>query len=136
MVLLVCSITAATIRALFSFVLNAEVAVVGICFLVFAMLAELLLGKNHLRKGRLTLAYILYSSALSIGGQYCLFLFTDSFVEGFVQSIHPDFMSQLQKFAQPWVWAILILVTWVAAFAGAMLGRRMLNKSMRRAGIV
>lgn len=114
-----------------------EGMIVALSFIICAIVADLVIGKNRLNFKKILLGYLIYSCNLSIGGQFRLFVFTDDYLEWASKGgLNETYVESMRKIATFGNWAICIIATLVAALIGAYIGKALLKKHLERAGIV
>lgn len=122
---------------LFFMVRGWENMLVALSMLVFALLAELIIGKDRLNMKRITIAYVVYTAFLSIGGSAGMFLNTDVYCDNALsRGVSPDMVEALRGLLNYGTWAIMIAATAVASVLGIYLGRSLLKKHLKKAGLV
>ena len=108
----------------------------GAVILVFAAVADLVIGKDRTNFKKLSIAYLIIAAAFEIGTQVRLFLFTNDYLEQAVRigldQTYIDYLAANATFA---TWGIFIAVTVVAAFVGLFVGKRLAGRQLKTAGI-
>ena len=111
--------------------------IVAAFFVVFAIIAELILGNDRKNFKRITVSYIVFAMWNAIGGQFRLFATTDSYLEYAknlgLSEVYIDF---LRSQANYFTWAIVILGSVVTAVIGIYLSRLIFKKHLTKAGIL
>lgn len=75
--------------------------------------------------------------SLWISGNYLLFyLERESFLASRAESVGQAFADTLDKILPPWTFALLVAACLICGLLGGLLGRKMLTKHFRKAGIV
>lgn len=114
-----------------------EGMIVAAFFVVFAILAELILGNDRKNFKRITISYIVFAMWNAIGGQFRLFATTESYLEYAknlgLSEVYIDF---LRSQANYFTWAIVIVGSIVAAVVGIYLSRLIFKKHLIKAGIL
>ena len=114
-----------------------EGMIVAAFFVVFAILAELILGNDRKNFKRITISYIVFAMWNAIGGHFRLFATTESYLEYAknlgLSEVYIDF---LRSQANYFTWAIVIVGSIVAAVVGIYLSRLIFKKHLIKAGIL
>ena len=114
-----------------------EGMIVAAFFVVFAIIAELILGNDRKNFKRITVSYIVFAMWNAIGGQFRLFATTDSYLEYAknlgLSEVYIDF---LRSQANYFTWAIVILGSVVTAVIGIYSSRLIFKKHLTKAGIL
>ncbi|MCM1054001.1 MAG: MptD family putative ECF transporter S component [Bacteroides sp.] len=74
--------------------------------------------------------------SLWIAANYMLFFFErDTFLASRAESVGQEFADTIDKMLPPWTFAVLVAVCFVCGIIGGLLGRKMLSKHFKKAGI-
>lgn len=106
--------------------------------LAFAFLAELILKKDPFSMKKITFSGIVYTLYMSIIGMAENFLFTDRYCDAALEhGINKTVVEQMRKmyYVKP-LWIVVIFVTALTTFGGISLGRSIMKKHLKKAGIV
>ena len=106
--------------------------------LTFAFLAELILKKNRLNMKRITVSGIVYTLYMSVVGMAENFILTDRYCDAALEhGINENVVEQMRKmyYIKP-LWAVVIIATAFTTFLGICLGRTIMKKHLKKAGIV
>lgn len=108
------------------------------CLLAFSLIAEAILWNRHDSVKRITVSGIIYTFYLSLAGSAEHFLFTDTYCSNALAAgINEKLVEQMRMmFDKKWLWAVVILCTALLTFFGIMIGRRIMSRHLRKAGIL
>lgn len=75
--------------------------------------------------------------SLWIAANYMLFFFDrEAFLASRAESVGQEFADTIDKMLPPWTFAVLVSVCFVCGIIGGLIGRKMLSKHFKKAGIV
>lgn len=129
---------------LMSFVMILYLAATGVqgmisaaSILIFAIIAEIILGSDRKNSKRIMTAYVVFTCWMSIGGEFRMFVFPDSyFAEALQSGLDPSYVEILRGMSSWGWWLISIAAGFVGAFLGILLAKSLMKKHLQRAGIV
>ncbi len=122
---------------IYLFLTGVQGMVSAISILIFAVLAEFVLGDDRKNGKRIIIAYMIYSCWMAIGGEFRFFVFPDSyFTEALNSGLDPAYVEILRSMSIWWWWLISSGVGILGAFLGMLLANCLLKKHLKRAGIV
>lgn len=105
--------------------------------LLFAILAELILGNHRTKRKKIELSYVVFCGWASIGGEFRFFLLPDGyFKEALKSGLDPAYVNALKGFSDWKWWVGTILVTVLAAYGGMKIGETVVKKHLKKAGVV
>lgn len=105
--------------------------------LIFAIIAEIILGSDRKNSKRIMIAYVVFTCWMSVGGEFRMFVFPDSyFAEALQSGLDPAYVEILRGMSSWGWWLISIASGLVGAFLGILLARALMKKHLQRAGIV
>lgn len=108
----------------------------GATILAFAVMADLVIGRNRTSFKKLTIAYLVIAAAFEIGAQVRLFMFTDDYLQQAVRiGLDQSYIDYLAANATYATWGICIIITVVAAVMGLLIGKRLARRQLKAAGI-
>lgn len=106
--------------------------------LAFALLAELILKKNHTNMKSITISGIVYTLYMSVIGMAENFIFTDHYCDAALEhGINETVVEQMRSmyYIKP-LWIAVILATALTTLLGILLGKAIMKKHLKKAGIV
>jgi len=106
--------------------------------LTFALLAELILKKNHTNMKSITISGIVYTLYMSVIGMAENFTFTDHYCDAALEhGINETVVEQMRSmyYIKP-LWIAVILATALTTLLGILLGKAIMKKHLKKAGIV
>lgn len=105
--------------------------------LIFAIIAEIILGSDRKNSKRIMIAYVIFTCWMSVGGEFRMFVFPDSyFAEALQSGLDPSYVEILRGMSSWGWWLISIAAGLVGAFLGILLAKALMKKHLQRAGIV
>lgn len=105
--------------------------------LIFAIIAEIILGSDRKNSKRIMIAYVVFTCWMSVGGEFRMFVFPDSyFAEALQSGLDPSYVEILRGMSSWGWWLISIAAGLVGAFLGILLAKALMKKHLQRAGIV
>lgn len=109
----------------------------AISILIFAIIAEFILGSDRKNSKRIMIAYIVFTCWMSVGGEFRMFVFPDAyFAEALQSGLDPSYVEILRGMSSWGWWLISIAAGLVGAFLGILLAKALMKKHLQRAGIV
>lgn len=109
----------------------------AISILIFAIIAEFILGSDRKNSKRIMIAYIVFTCWMSVGGEFRMFVFPDAyFAEALQSGLDPSYVEILRGMSSWGWWLISIAAGLVGAFLGILLAKVLMKKHLQRAGIV
>lgn len=125
------------IMIIYLFATGVQGMISAVSILVFAIIAEIVLGNNRKSSKRIAVAYIIFSCWMSIGGEFRLFLFPESyFAEALQSGLDPAYVEILRGMSSWGWWFASIASGLIGAFLGILLATRLMKKHLQRAGVV
>lgn len=113
-----------------------EGIIAGATILAFAVVADLVIGRDRTSFKKLSIAYLVIAAAFEIGTQVRLFMFTDDYLQQAVRiGLDQSYIDYLAANATYATWGIWIVVTVVAALAGLFIGKRLARRQLEAAGV-
>ncbi len=109
-----------------------------VSLLVFSVFSELILWNNHESMKRIVSACCVYTLYYSTAGMAEGFLFTDSYCDNALKhGINAKVVEDMRSmyYIKP-LWVAVILLTLLLTFVGAMWGRKMISKHLKKVGLV
>lgn len=106
--------------------------------LSFALLAELILKKKRASMKLIVISGIVYTLYMSVIGMAENFIFTDHYCDAALEhGINETVVEQMRSmyYIKP-LWIAVILATALMTFLGILLGRTIMKKHLKKAGIV
>lgn len=106
--------------------------------LTFALLSELIIKKNRTDKKLITVSGIVYTLYMSIIGMAENFIFTDHYCDAALEhGINETVVEQMRSmyYIKP-LWIVVILATAITTLLGILLGKVIMKKHLKKAGIV
>lgn len=106
--------------------------------LVFALVTELILKKDPFSMKRITVSGIVYTLYMSIIGMAENFIFTDHYCDAALEhGINEKVVEQMREmyYIKP-LWLAVIAATMLTTFLGIALGKAIMKKHLKKAGIV
>ena len=106
--------------------------------LTFALLAELILKKKRASMKLIVISGIVYTLYMSVIGMAENFIFTDHYCDAALEhGINETVVEQMRSmyYIKP-LWIAVILATALMTFLGILLGRTIMKKHLKKAGIV
>ena len=83
------------------------------------------------------IAYVIFTCWMSVGGEFRMFVFPDSyFAEALQSGLDPSYVEILRGMSSWGWWLISIAAGLVGAFLGILLAKALMKKHLQRAGIV
>ena len=114
-----------------------EGMIVAAFLAVFAIIAELILRNDRKNFKKITLAYIVLAMWNAIGGQFRLFVTTDSYLEYAKNlGLSEIYIEYLRTHVNYLTWVIVIVGSILAALVGIYLSRLIFKKHLSKAGIL
>lgn len=109
-----------------------------VCVIVFSLIVEALLWNHHDSMKHITVSGMIYTLYLSLAGSAEPFLFTDVYCNNaLAHGINETLVGQMRiMYGMKWLWALVIFGTALLTLAGIMVGRRMMKKHLKKAGIL
>ncbi len=105
--------------------------------LVFAVIAEVILGSSRKNSRRIRLSYVVFTCWMSVGGEFRIFVFPDSyFAEALQSGLSPSYVEILRGMSSWGWWVASIAAGLMGAFLGMLLAETMMKKHLQRAGVV
>lgn len=114
-----------------------EGMIVAAFMAVLAVISDLVLGNDRTNFKKLLISYMIFSCWNAIGGQFRLFVFTDTYLE-FAESLGlaAPYIEYLRSHATPMTWVLIIVGSLAAAAIGVFVSRAIFKKHLQKAGIV
>ena len=107
-----------------------------VSYVVCGVLADLVLRSGSYKSFRRdVLGFWLFSCGM-IGCQAPMWVMADTYMAGVEASMGAEYASELAHYMPSWMGLAAVVIIFVGALLGAMLGRKMLKKHFQRAGIV
>lgn len=106
--------------------------------LIYAMLAELIIHKEFQNKKKIILSGIIYTMYTSTIGIAESFIATDTYCDNALEhGINAMIVEQMRTFyhVKP-LWLIIIVTTALTTFLGILIGIRIMNKHLKKAGMM
>ena len=122
------------ILALFMFITGHPwpILIIGV---VCAVLADLIMKSGNYKSwGKICIGYIVFSEIL-IGLMIPIFFMKDTYLAGIRDGYGDTYVDTLTAITPMWVFPIMIVLVAVGALLGAYLGKLLLKKHFKRAGI-
>lgn len=109
-----------------------------VCVIVFSLFAEAILANHRKSMGRIAVSGVVYTLYLSLAGSAEPFLFTDLYCDNALShGINKTVVAQMRgMFSIKWMWPLVILVTALFTLAGIMIGKKIMKKHLKKAGIL
>lgn len=106
--------------------------------IVFALLAEVILNKDRGNRKRITISAIVYTLYMSVTGMAEQFLFTDHYCDAaLAHGINEKVCEGMRKmYGLKPLWVVIILATALMTWLGVILGKSLMKKHLKKAGIV
>ena len=105
-------------------------------YIIFGLLAELVFKAADYTKFKLiTVGYGFFCCG-SLGCQAPMWLMADSYMKSIKDNMGEQYATQLAKYMPSWMGIAGLGLAFIGAIIGAFLGRKMLKKHFKRAGIV
>lgn len=106
--------------------------------IVFALLAEVILNKDRGNRKRITISAIVYTLYMSVTGMAEQFLFTDHYCDAaLAHGINEKVCEGMRKmYGLKPLWIVIILATALMTWLGVLLGKKLMKKHLKKAGIV
>lgn len=117
-------------------VIEGIIGCVGV--MVFALIAEFILKKNRSEMKRITVSGLVYTLYMSVIGMAENFILTDTYCDNaLAHGINAKIVEQMRSmyYIKP-LWIVVIFATAVATFAGIALGKLIMRKHLKKAGIL
>jgi energy-coupling factor transport system substrate-specific component len=117
-------------------VIEGIIGAVGALF--FAFMAELIRKRDYLSMKRITVSGVVYTLYMSTLGSAENFIFTDRYCDAALEhGINETVVEQMRQmyYIKP-LWLAVIVVTALTTFLGICLGRAIMKKHLKKAGIV
>lgn len=109
----------------------------AVSILIFSILAELILGNARKSSKRITIAYIVFSCWMSVGGEFRMFVFPeDYFAEALQSGLDASYVDILRGMTSWGWWAVSIAAGLIGAFLGIVLAKALMKKHLQRAGVM
>lgn len=125
------------VMIIYLFATGVQGMISAVSILVFAVIAEIILGNERKSSKRITAAYIVYTCWMSVGGEFRMFVFPDSYFSEALQSgLDASYVEILRGMATWGWWAVSIAAGLAGAFLGMLLAKALMKKHLKRAGIV
>jgi energy-coupling factor transport system substrate-specific component len=106
------------------------------CIIPAALLADIVLKIGGYKKFKsITLSYMCISLGI-IAGPANLIFAGESYWDNIRKSMGDQYADQLAKYMPDWMFPVGLILLAIGAFFGALLGRQMMNKHFKKAGIV
>ena len=103
--------------------------------IVFGLLADVIMKAGKYKSWKAMLAGYAVFSVWQVGTQLPMFIMGDAYVEMYRASQGDAFADSLAALVQGYMVPVVILATAVGGVIGALIGRAVLNKHFKRAGI-
>lgn len=114
-----------------------EGMIVALFFVIFAIIAEMIMGKDRKNLKKLIVSYIFFSSWNAVGGQFRLFVFTDAYLDfGRKSGLSDLYIEYLRVHATLRNWIIIIVVSIIASIIGMFVSKLIFKKHIIKAGIL
>lgn len=102
---------------------------------VFGLLADLILKAGRYRSSKMTvLAYTVFSIWL-MGMMLPLYFAREAYFAELIPTYGQEYVDKLMSYTPEWTFYIMIVLCAIGGFFGAMLGKAVLKKHFRKAGI-
>ncbi|MCR5824312.1 MAG: MptD family putative ECF transporter S component [Lachnospiraceae bacterium] len=106
------------------------------CILPASLLADIFLKVIGFKKFKaIVVSYIFFSMGL-LAGPANLWFAGAGYWDGIRESMGDQYADQLAKYMPSWFLPVAIVLIALGSFLGALLGRKMMNKHFKKAGIV
>jgi len=103
---------------------------------ICALLSELILKKNRNNSTRIAVAYMVYTTYISISGSFGMFVFPDVYCNNAIErGINPTIVEGIRGLLNYGTWAGMIALTALASVGGIALGRSLMKKHLHKAGV-
>ncbi|MCR5585395.1 MAG: MptD family putative ECF transporter S component [Lachnospiraceae bacterium] len=100
-----------------------------------ALLGDIILNRMGYKKfSSMLVSYMVFSLGI-MGGPANLWFAGASYWDGISESMGAQYAEQLSKYMPSWMFPLGFVLLALGAFCGAFLGRKMLNKHFKKAGI-
>lgn len=109
------------------------IALIG--YVVFGVIADLVMKAGKYKSFKMNLIGFWIFSCGMIGSQAPMWIMADTYMAGVRQSMGDQYTDQLIQYMPSWIAFAAIGIIFVGALLGALLGRKMLKKHFKRAGI-
>lgn len=108
------------------------------CVIAFSLIAEAILSKHHDSVKYITVSGVIYTLYLSLAGSAEHFLLTDTYCDNALAAgVNETVVEQMRvMFNLKWMWPIVILSTALFTYFGILIGRRIMKKHLKKAGIL
>lgn len=114
-----------------------EGMIVALFVVLFAIIAEIILGNDRKNFKRLLVSYMCFSCWNAVGGQFRLFVFTDAYLDFAKKSgLNETYIEYLRAHATFANWAIVIVASIICAVIGVFVSRLIFKKHLSKAGIL
>ena len=109
---------------------------VGIILLSFA--AEAILGRERPDYAKITVSGLVYTLYMSVIGMAENFIFTDKYCDdALAHGIDGTIVEQMREmYGMKWLWAAVVAATALCTFIGIAIGKAIMKKHLRKAGLV
>lgn len=109
----------------------------ALAILVFALIAELIVGDDRTNMKKIQLSYIVFTGWASIGGEYRFFLSSEGyFAEALQSGLDPAYVDALRGFVDFRWWIGTFIVTIITSYLGMKLGTSIVKKHLKKAGVL
>lgn len=110
----------------------------SVCVIVFSLISEGILWNRHNSIKSITVSGVVYTLYLSLAGSAEQFLFTEVYCDNaLAHNINETLVAQMRAmYGVKWLWALVIFGTALLTLAGIMVGRRMMKKHLKKAGVL
>ena len=109
---------------------------IGVILLSF--IAEAILGKERPDAAKITVSGLVYTLYMSVIGMAENFILTDKYCDdALAHGIDGTIVEQMrQMYGMKWLWAVVIAATALCTFVGIAIGKAIMKKHLRKAGLV
>lgn len=105
-------------------------------YTIFGIIADLVLKSGNYKSFKKNvIGYWLFSCGM-IGCQAPMWVMADTYMAGVRQSMGNKYANDLARYMPSWMGLAAIVIIFIGALLGALLGRKMLRKHFERAGII
>lgn len=107
-----------------------------ITFLIFGLIADCILKLGDYKSSKNSIiGYGIFSIGM-MGNMLPMWIMKDTYAEYLMGSMGAEYTNIILSFVHDWVFVVLVILTFIAGSVGAYIGKKVLSKHFKRAGIV
>lgn len=106
--------------------------------IILSLIAEAILGKERPDAVKITVSGLVYTLYMSVIGMAENFLMTDKYCDdALAHGIDAAIVEQMREmYGMKWLWAVVVAATALCTFIGIAIGKAIMKKHLKKAGLV